>query len=296
MCDYLKQFPGASDIKRRLEQAADTLAAHYHQNHHPDWVWFEEALSYDNAVLPHALFVAGQALEDPAYTEVAAETTDFLLEATLDGDHFSFVGSRGWYERGRTRARFDQQPVEAAAMVMMLRTAYEVTKDSRFLSLQRTTFDWFLGTNDLGIPLYDFRTKGCLDGLMPSGVNGNQGAESTVSFLLSLLAIIESCAIIEGTGTPNAREGTWEGPQMRSTTLESPDPAPHAKFCVEDVDKIHTQVGPEITDYELGIADCQGKKRGQGDPKRDASRLGTGNALAASAEEGAAERRIGETT
>jgi hypothetical protein len=82
-------------------------------------------------------------------------------------------------------------------MVMMLRAAYDVTKNARFLSLQRTAFDWFLGANDLRIALYDFRTKGCSDGLMPGGVNGNQGAESMVSFLLSLLSIIESYAIID---------------------------------------------------------------------------------------------------
>jgi hypothetical protein len=92
---------------------------------------------------------------------------------------------------------FDQQPVEAAAMVMMLRAAYDVTRNARFLTLQRTAFDWFLGANDLRIPLYDFRTKGCSDGLMPDGVNGNQGAESMVSFLLSLLSIMDSCAIID---------------------------------------------------------------------------------------------------
>ena len=82
-------------------------------------------------------------------------------------------------------------------MVLMLRAAYDVTRNARFLTLQRTAFDWFLGANDLRVPLYDFRTKGCSDGLMPDGVNGNQGAESMVSFLLSLLSIMESCAIID---------------------------------------------------------------------------------------------------
>lgn len=197
LCDYLRQFPGASDIKRYLEQAADTLAAQYHEARYTDWNWFEDVLTYDNAVLPHALFAAGMALGDDRYIEAATKTADFLLETTFDGDHFSFIGCRGWYERGRTRALFDQQPLEAAATVLMLRAAYDVTSDAKFLTLQRTAFDWFLGANDLRIPLYDFHTKGCLDGLMPGGVNGNQGAESTVSFLLSLLSIMESCAIID---------------------------------------------------------------------------------------------------
>jgi glycosyltransferase involved in cell wall biosynthesis len=197
MCDYLRQFPGASDIKRQVELAADDLLGRHRESRHPDWDWLEEALAYDNAVLPHALFAAGLTLDNEEYVEVATKTADFLLEATFDGDHFSFVGSRGWYERGKPRATFDQQPVEAAAMVMMLRAAYDVTKNARFLSLQRTAFDWFLGANDLHVPLYDFGTKGCSDGLMPAGVNGNQGAESMVSFLLSQLAIIESCAIVD---------------------------------------------------------------------------------------------------
>jgi glycosyltransferase involved in cell wall biosynthesis len=197
LCDYLRQFPGASDIKRQLEMAADDLVARHREARHPDWDWFEEGLAYDNAVLPHALFAAALVLDREEYVEVATQTADFLLETTFDGDHFSFVGSHGWYERGKSRAVFDQQPVEAAALAMMLRAAYDVTRNVRFLTLQRTAFDWFLGTNDLRVPLYDFRTKGCSDGLMAGGVNGNQGAESMVSFLLSQLAIIESCALVD---------------------------------------------------------------------------------------------------
>lgn len=197
LCNYLRQFPGASDVKRYIESAADALLARHRESRTSDWKWFESILTYDNAVLPHALFAAGLALDTDRYIEAATATADFLLETAFDGDHFSFVGCRGWYERGRTRAQFDQQPVEAAATVMMLRAAYDATRNTRFLTLQRTAFDWFLGANDLRIPLYDFRTKGCSDGLMPDGVNGNQGAESMVSFLLSLLSIMESCAIAD---------------------------------------------------------------------------------------------------
>jgi len=197
LCDYLRQFPGASDIKRHIESAANTLLAQYQLAASADWTWFESMLTYDNAVLPHALFAAGLALDSDRYLEAATKSADFLLEASFDGDHFSFIGCRGWYEQGRTRAVFDQQPVEAAAMVMMLRAAYDATRNPRFLTLQRTAFDWFLGANDLRLPLYDFRTKGCSDGLMPEGINGNQGAESMVCFLLSLLSVMESCAILD---------------------------------------------------------------------------------------------------
>lgn len=197
MCDYLQQFPGASDIKRELELAANGLVRQYEENNYPDWDWFEDILTYDNAVLPHALFAAGLHLDNKHYVEVAEKTADFLLENTFDGDHFSFIGCHGWYERGKVRASFDQQPLEAAGTIMMLRAAYDATKEAKFLALQRKAFDWFLGANDLRIPLYDFRTKGCSDGLMAGGVNSNQGAESMLSFMLSLLAIIESYAIID---------------------------------------------------------------------------------------------------
>jgi len=199
MCDYLKQFPGASDIKRQLELAVEGLVTQYEESHYPDWQWFEDALTYDNAVLPHAMYAAGLTCDNKKYLAVAEKTCEFLLTNTFHGKHFSFIGCNGWYERGKSRAFFDQQPIEAAGMVMMLRTAYDATKNGNFLSLQRKAFDWFLGRNDLHIQLYDFRTKGCHDGLMEDGVNFNQGAESTLSFLLSLLAIVESFSITDKT-------------------------------------------------------------------------------------------------
>lgn len=197
MSDYLKQFPGASDIKRQLEIATDELVLQYENNSFSDWQWFEDALTYDNAVLPHALYVASLTSGNNKYLEVANKTCEFLLETTFNNDHFSFVGCKGWYEHGQTKATFDQQPIEAVSTVMMLRAAYDATGNDRFLTLQRKAFDWFLGENDLHIPLYNFRTKGCYDGLTQDGVNINQGAESTLSFLLSILAVVESYALLD---------------------------------------------------------------------------------------------------
>ena len=197
MSDYLQQFPGASDIKRLLTVAADKLVARYEQNSDPDWQWFEDALTYDNAILPCALFVAGLTSEDKKYIQVARQTCEFLLSKTFTGKHFSFIGCKGWYKRGGIRAAFDQQPVEVASTVMMLRAAYDATQNTRYLTLQRKAFDWLLGENDLDIAVYDFRTKGCYDALMPGGVNVNQGAESILSFLTSLIAIVESYTIVD---------------------------------------------------------------------------------------------------
>ena len=202
MSDYLKQFPGASDIKRQMATAADNLVVQYEENKFPDWHWFEDTMTYDNGILPQSLFVAGFYFGNKRYFDVAEETCEFLLKATFNGKHFSFVGNNGWYERGKSKARFDQQPIEAASTVMMLRTAYDATQNTEFLKLQRKAFDWFLGENDLHIPLYDFRTKGCCDGLMAAGVNLNQGAESTLSFLLSLVTVVESFAAADKIAAP----------------------------------------------------------------------------------------------
>jgi len=234
MSDYLKQFPGASDIKRQLEIAADELMAQYKENSFPDWQWFEDALTCDNAILPYAMFIAGLTFENEKYIEVAEKTCEFLLANTFNGDHFSFVGCNGWYERGKTRAAFDQQPIEVASTVMMLRAAYDATEDSRFLTLQRKAFDWFLGENDLHIPLYDFRTKGCCDGLMAGGVNLNQGAESTISFLLSQLAIVESYVILDKiAGIANASRGqkTEEPAPIKAISAKT-------KTKIEQVEKL----------------------------------------------------------
>ncbi len=238
MCDYLKQFPGASEIKRQLELAADELVTQYEESHYPDWQWFEDALTYDNAVLPHAMFVAGHACDNKKYIALAEKTCEFLLASTFNGKHFSFIGCNGWYERGGTKAAFDQQPIEAAGMVMMLRAAYDATQNDYFLTLQRKAFDWFLGRNDLHIPLYDFRTKGCNDGLMRDGINMNQGAESTLSFLLSLLAVVESIAIIGE--AKNRKEvlldkaGPAEKAPVQKTPIKSISSDPSGKESAKD--------------------------------------------------------------
>jgi glycosyltransferase involved in cell wall biosynthesis len=200
MAQYLKQFPGASDIKRHLALAADYLLASYESCSAPDWQWFEDILTYDNAVLVHALYTAVLAVGDEKYLHVANKTCEFLMEKTYDGQHFSFIGCKGWYKRGGQRAVFDQQPIEVASTVMMLRAAYEATGKVEFLRAQKKAFDWFLGENDLQIPVYDFRTKGCSDGLEAGGVNFNQGAEGMLSFLLSLLCVVESYTVNGKTG------------------------------------------------------------------------------------------------
>jgi hypothetical protein len=191
ICGYLKRFPEAKDIKNQMQLAAEQLVAQYGKNSLPDWRWFEDVLTYDNGVLPQALFAAGLVLENKKFLEAAQEACEFLIGKTFTDEHFSFVGCQGWYVRGQKKAQFDQQPIEAASMVLMLRAAYNATGDKNFLALQKRAFDWFLCANDAGVSLYDFASKGCCDGLTAEGVNVNQGAESILSFLLALLSLRE---------------------------------------------------------------------------------------------------------
>jgi hypothetical protein len=192
LAGYLKRFPDAGNMREYMRAAADAIVQGYEEITKPGWPWFEDILTYDNAMLPCALFTAGTTLNEKKYLEVAQKTCDFLLANTFTGDHFSFIGCQGWFPRGGPKAQFDQQPIEAAGTILMLNAAYKATGDKKFLSLRQKAFEWFLGENDLGIPLYDATSKGCGDGLGAGGVSANEGAESTLSFLLGLLTIIEN--------------------------------------------------------------------------------------------------------
>jgi hypothetical protein len=118
------------------------------------------------------------------------EMLDWLLTVQKDtAGHLTLIGNRGWYRRGRNKARFDQQPVEAGSLVEACVEAFSATRDMRWAQEAGSCFDWFLGRNDLQVPLYDYVTGGCRDGLQPGGVNQNQGAESTLAWLMALLAM-----------------------------------------------------------------------------------------------------------
>ncbi len=166
----------------------------FEQTSSQDWIWCEDELTYDNAAVVQALFIAGQACQEAAFTEMAVKSCEFLLKHTYDGHHFSFVGNKGWFGRVGQKAQFDQQPIEASSTVAMLRTAYKATKEPKYAKLMRKAFDWFLGDNDLQLPVYDLATGGCGDGLNEDGVNANQGAESLLSFLSALICVNQSYA------------------------------------------------------------------------------------------------------
>ena len=190
LSEFLKKSPADKQATELLTIAADILVKSYNQCSSADWNWFEDILSYANAIMPAAMYAAAEILNNHKYLDIAEKSCSFLLENTFNGRHFSFIGSNGWYPKGKKRAQFDQQPIEAADTVIMFANAYQATKNKKYKLLQKKAFGWFLGENDINRPLYDPKTKGCCDGLGADGVNINQGAESIVSFLLAQLALI----------------------------------------------------------------------------------------------------------
>ena len=185
--EYLRRFADDSDVDASRATLVARLVDVYQRTASPDWPWFEEVVSYDNARLPHALILAARDGGDVHAMEMGLTALRWLVEVqTSPQGHFRAIGSNGFYRKGHQPARYDQQPVEASATVAACLEAYRATQDARWLDDARTAFDWFLGRNDLGQDLYDPATGGCYDGLHEDRVSRNQGAESTLAFLLSL--------------------------------------------------------------------------------------------------------------
>jgi glycosyltransferase involved in cell wall biosynthesis len=185
--EYLRRFGG----DRRANQIRDTLTAKLIQRYADaatdEWHWFEEVVSYANAKLPHAMILNGRCLNNAAMLELGLKTLRWLVKVqTSPAGAFRPVGSNGFYQRGQAPAQFDQQPIEAQATVSACIEAYHATNDPFWVAEARRAFEWFLGRNDLGLALYDPGTGGCRDGLHVDRLSQNQGAESTLAFLLAL--------------------------------------------------------------------------------------------------------------
>jgi hypothetical protein len=187
--EYLDSYPGDRDAQKVRSSLSRRLLEMYHSIRRPDWKWFENVVAYGNARLPQALLVVGSASSDDRMISAGLESLDWLLQMQRceANGHFVPVGSQGFYQQGGEKARFDQQPLEAAGAVSACLQAYRVTGDICRRSQAWSAFNWFLGDNDLQLPLYDSVTGGCRDGLHPDRANENQGAESTLSFLMALL-------------------------------------------------------------------------------------------------------------
>ncbi|MCJ7448397.1 MAG: glycosyltransferase family 4 protein [Bacteroidales bacterium] len=187
---YLMSNPSDDSILERLRSLSYKLIKHYEENCTADWKWFEPFLAYDNGMLPFALLHSAERIKDSKITEIALETMNFLTEITLKDGYFSAIGNEKWYKKGGERSMFAQQPVDALAMVLMYHQAFHLTKDKEYLTKLFSCFMWFLGENDLRMNLFDFETKGCCDGFESYGVNRNQGAESSLAYLISHLTVL----------------------------------------------------------------------------------------------------------
>jgi glycosyltransferase involved in cell wall biosynthesis len=187
--EYLHSYPGDRDAQHVRSALARRLLEMYETIRRPDWKWFEDVVAYGNARLSQAMLVVGSACADERMLSAGLDSLDWLMEtqSCQTNGHFVPIGSQSAYRQGGEKVRFDQQPIEAAGAVSACLQAYRVTGDSRWRSEAWSAFNWFLGDNDLQIPLYDSVTGGCRDGLHPDRANENQGAESTLSFLMALL-------------------------------------------------------------------------------------------------------------
>lgn len=185
---YLQRFPGDLEVRRIRDIIAHRLYDLYRRNAHGDWPWIEDIVSYGNGKIPQALIVSGYDMNDGELIQAGLHSLEWLIKIQTDPKgHFVPIGNNGWFTRSGFRARFDQQPIEAQEMIEALKDAYLVTADEIWIDHAQMCLEWFLGRNDLSVPLYDYRTGGCFDGLTPTGPNRNQGAESTLAWLLSLL-------------------------------------------------------------------------------------------------------------
>ena len=187
--EYLDSFPGDRAALSAADVLANRLLGSYRAHRSPGWDWFENSLSYSNARLPQALLRSGTRSGNAEMKAAGLQALDWLatIQRSEDKGHFVPIGSQGFYSKKTEKARFDQQPVEACAVVSSCLEAYGVTGENRWRKEAWSAFNWFLGDNDLQVALYDPSTGGCRDGLHPDRANENQGAESTISFLMALL-------------------------------------------------------------------------------------------------------------
>jgi glycosyltransferase involved in cell wall biosynthesis len=188
---YYNKVKSTPDTLKIIRGMSDRLVELYANHSSEDWRWFEDYLTYANSMLPQSLFYSYLATGDDRYLHVAEDSLDFLSSLTFEKGSFKPIGQNGWYVRDGQRAHFDQQPIDTSSMVQTLVLAYKVTKKQKYRRKAFIAFNWFLGNNSLEQVVYDETTGGCHDGLGDSVINLNQGAESTIVYLLARLSLID---------------------------------------------------------------------------------------------------------
>jgi hypothetical protein len=185
--EYLRRMSGDRLMNQHRDTFTTRLVELFEKNASDDWSWFEQNATYDNAKLPHALILSGRWTNNSHALEIGLRSLRWLADVQRAPEgHFRPIGSEGFFVRGQQPAQFDQQPLEAQSMVSATIEAYRATNDLYWLDQAQLAFEWFTGRNDLGTPVCDASSGACCDGLHADRVNQNQGAESTLAYLLAL--------------------------------------------------------------------------------------------------------------
>jgi hypothetical protein len=188
----MSYFGGDANARRVRTKLAEELLALFKDRSSKEWPWCEDTVTYANGKLSHVLILAGQWIPHAEMHEIGIASLKWLLKKqTAPEGHLSIIGNANWHQRSGTTSTFDQQPIEAMCLIEACAEAFRSTRDIFWLEEGRRCLGWFMGRNDLNEKIYDFNTGGCRDGLQATGANANQGAESTLSWLISLLTMYE---------------------------------------------------------------------------------------------------------
>ena len=189
LCYYYEAFPNDRNLFKNIVSLSEQLLDSYQRASSSDWCWFEPYLTYVNARLSQALFRAYTVTGDERYLHTAKESFDFLVKVQIADEKFVPIGNRGWYQKDGQRALYDQQPIEASCMVEAALAAFHVTSEEKYQKVAYIAFEWFFGKNTRSVIVYDATTGACHDGINPQGLNLNQGAEATISYLVARLEL-----------------------------------------------------------------------------------------------------------
>jgi glycosyltransferase involved in cell wall biosynthesis len=192
LCYYLRFFFENTDLKNLLNELSYKLINEYKKNNLDGWNWFENILTYDNAIIPLSLYHSYEILNDKEILNTASQSAKFLEKATMTNGYFKPVGNKGWFPKNGKLAGFGQQSIDVMGMVLLYFKIYQVTKQKPNLEKMLNTYMWYLGKNDINTPVYDFKSGGCHDGLEEYGLNKNKGAESSLAYLISHLTVLNA--------------------------------------------------------------------------------------------------------
>lgn len=187
---YLKYIKEDEEMRNKMNRLVDILVQAYNSSSKPNWQWFENIMTYDNAILPLALLSAYEIDNNKDILNIALKTSEFLESKVWIDGHLCPVGNKGWLPEDGKKAEYDQQSIDVMAMILLYYRLFKVQKSSKYIERMFSSYLWFLGENTLRLPLFDHETKGSCDGLEEHGLNRNQGAESTLAYWISHLTVL----------------------------------------------------------------------------------------------------------